>query len=159
MAEPTLLLTQAAIASRTAAAGRVNTARSTPSGSSSGLLSTARPSIGSALRPTRWMSPLKLFSLSDWRMTWPALPARADMPTIATDRGRRKRATAPRAACGLRTAHAASLSGWNISRCVPSESGCQNGLTFMPTASSSALQLTMPAITLIPTSSVTLTTA
>ena len=94
--------TQAATASRTPAAGSVKTARSTPSGSSSGLFSTGRPSIGSALRPTRWMSPLNLLSLSDCRMTWPALPARVDMPTIATDRGRRNLATAfgPRADSG-----------------------------------------------------------
>ena len=59
----------------------------------------------------------------------------------------------------FRTAHFASLSGWNISRCVPSSSGCQYGFTFMPTFSSSAVQLTMLAMKLTPTSSVTLTTA
>ena len=102
IAEPTLRFTQAATASRTPAAGSVKTARSTPSGSSSGLFSTGRPSIGSALRPTRWISPSKLLSLSDCRMTWPALPGRVDMPTIATDRGRRNLATAfgPRADSG-----------------------------------------------------------
>ena len=59
----------------------------------------------------------------------------------------------------VRPAHAASLSGWNMSRCVPSSSGCQCGFTFMPTFSSSAVQLTMLAMKLTPTSSVTLTTA
>ena len=63
IAEPTLRFAQAAIASRTAAAGSVNTARSTPSGNSSALFSTGRPSIGSSLRPTRWMSPLKFVEL------------------------------------------------------------------------------------------------
>ncbi len=102
MAEPTLRFTHAATASRTPAAGNVKTARSTPSGNSSGLLRTGRPSIGSALRPTRWMSPLKSFNSSDCRMTWPALPARADIPMMANDRGRRNLATAfgPRATSG-----------------------------------------------------------
>ena len=59
----------------------------------------------------------------------------------------------------FRSAHAAPLSGWNMSRCVPSSSGCQYGFTFMPTFRSSALQLTMLAMKLTPTSSVTLTTA
>src|SRR5262249_14210236 len=46
------------------------------------------------------MSPLKSLSLSDASTTCPALPARADMPTIAIERGRKNRATAfpPRAA-------------------------------------------------------------
>ena len=60
---------------------------------------------------------------------------------------------------GLQTGHAVPLSGWNMSRCVPSSSGCQYGFTFMPIFSSSALQLTMLAMKLTPTSSVTLTTA
>ncbi len=102
IAEPTWRFVHAATASRTPAAGSVKTARSTPSGSSAALLSTGRPSIGSALRPTRWISPLNLLSLSACRMTWPALPGRDDIPTIATDRGRRNLATAlgPRADCG-----------------------------------------------------------
>ena len=53
----------AAIASRTPAAGSAKTARSTPSGNSSALCSIGRPSIGSVLRPTRWMSPANSLSL------------------------------------------------------------------------------------------------
>ena len=81
------------------------------------------------------------------------------MPTIATDFGRRNLATAfgPRAASGPVISQ--SLSGWNINRCVPSSSGCQYGFTFMPTFSSSAVQFTMLAMKLTPTSSVTLTRA
>src|SRR5215475_7504455 len=63
------------------------------------------------------------------------------------------------AASGLRSTHAASLSGCHISRCSPLSSGCQYGFTLMPTLSSSAVQLTTPAMTLTPTSSVTLATA
>jgi len=59
MAEAALRFTQAATASRTPRRRRVKTARSTPSGSSCGRLQHRRPSIGSALRPTRWMSPLE----------------------------------------------------------------------------------------------------
>src|SRR4029077_1185317 len=59
----------------------------------------------------------------------------------------------------LRSAHAASLSGCHINRCSPLASGCQYGLTFMPTFSSSAVQLTTSAITFTPTSSVTLAMA
>ena len=59
----------------------------------------------------------------------------------------------------VRSPHVAFLSGWNMSRCVPSSSGCQCGFTFMPTSSSSAVQLTMLAMKLTPTSRVTLTTA
>ena len=71
-------------------------------------------------------------------MTWPALPARV---RNADDRDRarpQELATACGAARVLRSAHAASLSGCHISRCVPSSSGCQYGFTFMPTFSSSA---------------------
>ncbi len=64
-----------------------------------------------------------------------------------------------RAACGFRTGHFASLSGCHISRCSPLSSGCQYGFTFMPTFSSSAVQLTMSAMTLTPSSSVTLAMA
>jgi hypothetical protein len=42
---------------------------------------------------------------------------------------------------------------------VPSSSGCQYGFTFIPTLSSSTVQLTMSAMKLTPMSSVTLTTA
>ena len=49
----TLRRTQPSTASRTPAAGSVRTARSTPSGSSSTLVRTLRPSISAALRPTR----------------------------------------------------------------------------------------------------------
>jgi hypothetical protein len=58
-----------------------------------------------------------------------------------------------------RVVRSTHLSGWNKRRCVPSSSGCQYGFTFMPTFSSSALQLTISAMKLTPTSSVTLTTA
>src|SRR5262245_4474261 len=58
-----------------------------------------------------------------------------------------------------RVVWSAHLSGWNRKRCVPSSSGCQYGFTFMPTLSSSTVQLTMSAMKLTPTSSVTLTTA
>ena len=64
-----------------------------------------------------------------------------------------------RPARGFRTGHFASLSGCHISRCSPLSSGCQYGLTLMPTFSSSALQWTMSAITLTPSSSVTLAMA
>ena len=64
-----------------------------------------------------------------------------------------------RPACGFRTGHFASLSGCHISRCSPLSSGCQYGLTLMPTFSSSALQWTMSAMTLTPSSSVTLAMA
>jgi hypothetical protein len=63
----------------------------------------------------------------------------------------------------LRSAHAksfaVSLSGCHIKRCSPLASGSQYGLTFMPTFNSSAVQLTTSAMTLTPTSSVTLATA
>ena len=58
-----------------------------------------------------------------------------------------------------RVVRSAHVSGWNMSRFVPSSSGCQCGFTFMPTFKSSALQLMMLAMKLTPTSSVTLTTA
>src|SRR5205823_3630467 len=58
-----------------------------------------------------------------------------------------------------RVVRSAHLSGWNKRRCVPSSSGCQYGFTFMPTFSSSVVQLTMSAMKFTPTSSVTLTTA
>ena len=64
-----------------------------------------------------------------------------------------------RPACGFRTGHFASLSGCHISRCSPLSSGCQYGLTLMPTFRSSALQWTMSAMTLTPSSSVTLAMA
>ena len=63
-----------------------------------------------------------------------------------------------RAARVVRSAHW-SLSGCHISRCSPLSSGCQYGLTLMPTFNSSAVQLTMSAITLTPSSSVTLAIA
>ena len=92
-------------------------------------------------------------------MTWPALPARVDMPTIATDRGRRNLATAfgPRAASGPVISHPCRAA--TSADASPLSSGCQYGFTFMPTFSSSALQLTMLAMKLTPTSSVTLAMA
>src|SRR5579885_3892985 len=64
-----------------------------------------------------------------------------------------------RAARAFRSAHAASLSGCHINRCSPLSSGCQYGLTFIPTFNSSAVHLTTPAMTLTPTSRVTLAMA
>ena len=102
IAEPTLRRAQASMASRTPAAGSVNTARSTPSGSSSGLFSTGRPSIGSSLRPTRWISPWKLLTL---RALQDDLAGAACARRHSDDRDRprpQELATAfgPRAACG-----------------------------------------------------------
>src|SRR5262249_11814668 len=89
--------------------------------------------------------------------------ARAAGARRDSDDRHRARAQEPRdrlgTACVLRSAHYVLLSGWNMKRCVPSSSGCQYGFTFMPTLSSSAEQLTMLAMKLTPTSSVTLTTA
>ena len=53
IAEPTLRRAQASIASRTLAAGNVNTARSTPSGKSSGTLQHGPAVDRLGLRPTR----------------------------------------------------------------------------------------------------------
>src|SRR4029079_1596422 len=62
-------------------------------------------------------------------------------------------------ACGFRTGHFASLSGCHMSRCSPWSSGCQYGLTLIPTFKSSAVQWIMSAIRLTPSSSVTLAMA
>ena len=107
IAEPTLRFTQASTASRTPAAGSVKTARSTPSGSSSGALQ-HRPAVDRLVAAADEMDvALELVQLERLQDDLAGAAGRADMPMIATERGRRNLATAfgPRAASGPVISH------------------------------------------------------
>ena len=94
-AVPTRRRVQAAMASLTAAAGSVSTARSMPSGRSSTLTTLFRPSMGSALRLTRWIIPENRLIVRHSRAPCPALPGREENPTMAIERGRNRHSTGP----------------------------------------------------------------
>src|SRR5215510_13299588 len=78
------------------ALGTASTATSTPFGRSAMAPRHGRPPISLRLRLTRWMSPRYANRCRFASTAPPSEPGSGDTPTMATDRGRMSRATAPR---------------------------------------------------------------
>lgn len=113
IAAPTRRSARARTVSSTAARGMASTATSMPSGSASTEGRQARPAISARRGLIRWIGPAYPARVRFARTEEPSAPGLSDAPTIATDRGRSRRARLGMTRLSLAAqAMRAGSSGW-----------------------------------------------